>query len=279
MYTMTNKKAKLALVAISLSTISALFAGSAQAVTYGEEVTNAKITHPWVASIWEDDDGDGLYGQICSGSLISADLVLTAAHCVLDADGDYAVQLRADTLFLDGELLSVSAVWSSPRYDDRSFQNDIGLILLSEPVLDVVPAKLATKRQSKAVNSLTRFTLYGWGVDQNETSAEFLRTARIQRQTKAAVRAFSARQFNQKTTIAAGRFLSAERVYSGACNGDSGGPLVGLIRGVETVVGITSYGAESCRAKVPSVFTNVSYYERDIKKGEQVLRARAALTN
>jgi secreted trypsin-like serine protease len=279
MYTMTNKKAKLALVAISLSTISALFAGSAQAVTYGEEVTNAKITHPWVASIWEDDDGDALYGQICSGSLISADLVLTAAHCVLDADGDYAVQLRADTLFLDGELLSVSAVWSSPRYDNRSFQNDIGLILLSEPVLDVVPAKLATKRQSKAVNSLTRFTLYGWGVDQNETSAEFLRTTRIQRQTKAAVRAFSASQFNQKTTIAAGRFLSAERVYSGACNGDSGGPLVGLIRGVETVVGITSYGAESCRAKVPSVFTNVSYYERDIKKGEQVLRARAALTN
>lgn len=43
--------------------------------------------------------------------------------------------------------------------------------------------------------------------------------------------------------------------------------------------GVTSYGAESCRAKAPSVFTTVSYYEKYIRKGEQVLRARAALSN
>jgi secreted trypsin-like serine protease len=275
-----NKKKQVVLATIlSASFFAAFSATPALAITYGEEITNAKFTHPWVASVWEDDDGDGLYDQICSGSLIAPDLILTAAHCVLDADGDFAVQLKSDTLLLDGELIEASAVWSSPRYDNKSIQNDIGLILLSEPVLDVVPAKLATKRQAKLVNSITRFTLYGWGVDQNKTSAEFLRTTQIQRQTKAALRAFTSRQFNRNTTIAAGRYLSAEKVYSGACNGDSGGPLVARIRGADTVVGITSYGAESCRAKVPSVFTTVSYYEKDIRKGEQVLRARAALSN
>lgn len=250
----------------------------ANAITYGQEETNAKSTHPWVASIWQDDDFDGLYNEICSGSLIASDVVLTAAHCVLDPDGAYAVQVNSDTLRLDGELLEVKAVWSSPRYDDRSIQNDLGLLLISEPVTDVVPIKLATKRQTKAVDALKNFTLYGWGVDQNGTSAEFLRSTRLRPQTKAALRAFTEKQFNAKTTIAAGRYLRNERVYSGACNGDSGGPLVARIRGVETVVGITSYGATSCRAKVPSVFTKVSYYQSDIRKGIQILRARAALT-
>jgi secreted trypsin-like serine protease len=251
----------------------------AQAITYGVEETNAKVTHPWVASVWEDEDGDGLYFEICSGSLIAADVVLTAAHCVLDSNGDYAVQLKSDTLRLDGELVNVSAVWSSPRYDNRSIQNDIGLILLSEPVLDVAPVRLATKRQTRAVDALKNFTLYGWGEDQNGKSAEFLRSAKVQQQKRAALRAFTSSQFNPKTTIAAGRYLAAERVYSGACRGDSGGPLVARLKGVETVVGITSYGARSCRARVPSVFTKVSYYEGDIQRGIATLRARAALTN
>ena len=275
-----SRKKSVVWIAFFVATVvSVLVSTPAHGITYGEEVTNARFTHPWVASVWEKDDSDGLYYQVCSGSLISSDVVLTAAHCVLDARVDYAVQVKADTLMLDGELIEAKAVWSSPRYDDKAIQNDVGLILLSEPVLDVVPARMATRSQSRIVDSLTRFTLYGWGRDQNNTSAEFLRMTQVKKQTAAALRAFSAKQFNEKTTIAAGRLLVSERVYSGACKGDSGGPLVARIRGVDTIVGITSYGAESCRAKVPSVFSKVSYYERDIREGERVLRARAALTN
>jgi secreted trypsin-like serine protease len=249
---------------------------NANAITYGEEVFNAKFTKPWVASIWKYDDYDGYYYFTCTGSLISEDVVLTAAHCVSE-DGFYAVQLEADTLYEDGQLIPASAVWSSPRYDKRSIQNDLGLLLLETPVPNIKPIKVATRSQTKKVDALKDFTLYGWGVDQNKKEATFLRYTKIREQKRAALAAFSSRQFNTTTTIAAGKYLSRERVYSGACNGDSGGPLVARIGGVETLVGITSYGARSCRAKVPSVFTKISYYEKDIKNGIKSLRARAAL--
>lgn len=267
--------ALLALVAMLLS-VAPWGGSNANAITYGEEIVDAKFSKPWVASIWQYDDYDGYYYFICTGSLISEDVVLTAAHCVSD-DGFYAVQLQADTLYQDGQLQVASAVWSSPRYDKRSIQNDIGLLLLETPTVGITPVKVAKQSQTKKVDALKDFTLYGWGLDQNSKEATFLRYTKIREQKRAALAAFSAKQFNTTTTIAAGKYLSRERVYSGACRGDSGGPLVARIVGVETLVGITSYGARSCRAKVPSVFTKISYYEKDIRNGIRTLRARAAL--
>lgn len=263
-------------VTILVTATLSLSGQSASAITYGQELIDAKTLKPWVASIWELDPEDGLYAPICSGSLISEDVVLTAAHCLSESK-TYTVQIRADTLFQDGELLKVSAIWTSPRYDERRIQNDLGLLLLTTPVTDVEPIKLATKKQTKQVDAATRFTAYGWGLDQNKKLPTFLRYSELREQKKAAQSFYSKRQFNAATTIAAGKYLSRERVYSGACNGDSGGPLVAMIRGVETLVGITSYGARSCRTKAPSVFTKISYYEKDITNGVLSLRARAAL--
>jgi secreted trypsin-like serine protease len=265
----------LALVAMLIS-VAPWGSTNANAISYGEEIVDAKFSKPWVASIWQYDDYDGYYYFICTGSLIAQDVVLTAAHCI-DDDGYYAVQLQADTLYQDGELQVAAAVWITPRYDKRSIQNDIGLLLLETPTDGITPVKVAKKRQTKKVDALKKFRLYGWGVDQNGKDATFLRYAKIREQKSAALAAFSAKHFNTTTTIAAGKYLSRERVYSGACRGDSGGPLIAKIGGVETLVGITSYGVRSCKAKVPTVFTKVSYYEKDIRKGIRTLRARAAL--
>lgn len=274
----SGRSLRLSISVALVVTATVSFSGlSANAITYGQELIDAKTLKPWVASIWELDPEDGLYAPVCSGSLISQDVVLTAAHC-LSESSTYAVQIKADTLFQDGELLSVSAIWTSPRYDERRFQNDLGLLLLSIPVTDVQPIKLARKKQTRLVDATTRFTAYGWGVDQNDQLPTFLRYSELREQKRAAQNFYSRRQFNASTTIAAGKFLTRERVYSGACYGDSGGPLVAVIRGVETLVGITSYGARSCRVKAPSVFTKVSYYEKDILRGVVTLRAKAALS-
>jgi secreted trypsin-like serine protease len=176
----------------------------------------------------------------------------------------------------DWTWVQADATWKSPRYDKRSIQNDLGLLYLSEPVLDVVPIPLARKSQTKKVDALSNFTIYGWGEDQNGETATFLRTSQLKPQLKAAEAAFSRKYFNRNTTIAAGKYLKNERVYSGGCSGDSGGPLTALIGGRETLVGITSYGATSCRAKVPTVFTKVPYYERDIRTGIANVTTKAA---
>jgi secreted trypsin-like serine protease len=257
-----------------LAPITFLQPEGGHAVTYGEEIVDASVSKPWVASIWFAEDIDALLDFTCTGSLISPQIVLTAAHCVSN-NGVYYVQLKATTLDGDWTLIQADATWKSPRYDKRSIQNDLGLLYLSEPVFDVAPIPMAAKSRTKTVDGLKNFVIYGWGDDQNGEVADFLRKSDLQQQRRAAEAAFSRKYFNSKTTIAAGKYLEDERVYSGGCSGDSGGPLTALIRGRETLVGITSYGATSCRAKVPTVFTKVPYYERDIRTGISTVTAKA----
>ena len=269
------KSAIAAIVFLTSATVVSTSSDSAHGVTYGDEIVDASVSKPWVASIWFARDLDSLLDFSCSGSLISPQIVLTAAHCV-DGYGIYYVQLKSNTLEGDSLLIQADATWKSPRYNNRNVQNDLGLIYLSEPVYDVKPVRVAKKSATRVVDTLSSFTIYGWGRDQNGELASFLRYSKLESQREAARSKFTSKQFNDTTTIAAGKYLRDERVYSGGCRGDSGGPLTARIKGVETLVGITSYGARSCRAKVPTVFTKVSYYEKDIRNGVRNVIARAA---
>lgn len=267
-----------AIAAIAFLTSAAIVStssDSAYGVTYGDEIVDASVSKPWVASIWFAKDLDSLLDFSCSGSLIEPQIVLTAAHCV-DGYGIYYVQLKSNTLEGDSTLIQVDSTWKSPRYNNRNVQNDLGLLYLSEPVLDVEPVPMAKKSATPIVDALNAFTIYGWGRDQNGELASFLRFSKLEAQREAARSKFTIKQFNAVTTIAAGKYLRDERVYSGGCGGDSGGPLTARIKGTETLVGITSYGAVSCRAKVPTVFTKVSYYEKDIRVGIMNVLAKAS---
>jgi secreted trypsin-like serine protease len=70
---------------IALALLSLLSAGSAHAITYGYPDTNHQ--YPWVGlMVAETASGDQ---YVCSGSLISPTLFLTAAHCLDDAVAFY----------------------------------------------------------------------------------------------------------------------------------------------------------------------------------------------
>lgn len=263
---------------ISAAFIAGMSIAPASAVTFGGEIIDASVSKPWVVSIWYAKTTDADSVPICTGSLIAPDVVLTAAHCVLST-GYFYVQTHADTLVKSTyKFHEVNSSWKSPRYSAKRLINDFGLLKLTEPIEDITPIPFAKSTQLKNSDALRSFKLYGWGVNQDGDEANFLGTAILSNQTSAAAKLFKS-DFNSKTMIAAGKYISKERVYAGACNGDSGGPLVGVISGVETVVGVTSFGKTGCNFKAPSIFTKVAYFSKDITAGLAAVRKGSVVSN
>ena len=250
----------------------------AKAVVFGEEVPQASATAPWVASIWYKKNINDTAQFICTGSLIRADIIITAAHCTFDK-GFYWVKLGADTLDGDQPLLEVSGTWRNARYSKKTITNDLGILKLTRPVMDVKPIAIPTKSQLSKVAKLTKFQMYGWGNDQNNEVAKFLRTAKLDLQDAAARRAYGS-NFKPEIMLASGRYIKAEKLYAGGCNGDSGGPLIGIVDGRPTLVGLTSWGsAQGCDRGKPTIFTRVSYYLDNIRSGVTLAEKAATVYN
>ena len=250
----------------------------AKAVVFGEEVPQASATAPWVASIWYKKNINDTAQFICTGSLIRADIIITAAHCTFDK-GFYWVKLGADTLDSDQPLLEVSGTWRNARYSKKTITNDLGILKLTRPVMDVKPIAIPTKSQLSKVAKLKKFQMYGWGNDQNNEVAKFLRTAKLDLQDAAARRAYGS-NFKPEIMLASGRYIKAEKLYAGGCNGDSGGPLIGVVNGRPTLVGLTSWGsAQGCDRGKPTIFTRVSYYLDNIRSGVTLAEKAATVYN
>jgi trypsin len=246
----------------------------AKAVVFGEEVPEASTTAPWVASIWYTKNISQKAEFICTGSLIRADIIITAAHCTFDK-GFYWVKLGSDTLDSDAPLLEVSGTWRDTRYSKKTITNDMGLLKLTKPVYGITPVSIPTAAQISKISKLTKFKMYGWGLDQNDEPAKFLRTANLDLQDAAAKRAYGT-GFKPEVMLATGRYIKAERIYAGGCSGDSGGPLMGSVDGKQVLVGLTSWGsAQGCDRGKPTIFTRVTYYLKNISNGI-VLVSKAA---
>jgi secreted trypsin-like serine protease len=267
-------------VPLALTLLLGIGATPAKAIVFGEEIIDSSVTYPWVASIWYAEPGSEYYYPICTGSLITTDVVMTAAHCLFSS-GTYYVQMGSDIIdpVNYSTFYEIDAVWKNPRYSGKTYVNDMGLLRLSVPQTKVAPMPYATKADLKAVNKVKNFEILGWGINQDGEDATYLRYTKVSEQSRAARSLYPAKYYNQNTMIAAGRYINREKVYTGACNGDSGGPLIATIKGVKKVVGITSWGKKGCNTKAPTVFSNVAYYDQDIAKGMATLQRSALVDN
>jgi hypothetical protein len=107
------------------------------------------------------------HGDLCTGTALTRDLVLTAAHCVT-APVDYEVKT-----FQTGTSIAVRSIARHPGFDLANYAAsrataDVALLKLSAPMADLVaPAMLAPPRRVAAGETLT---IAGFGVTVARTA-------------------------------------------------------------------------------------------------------------
>ena len=194
---------------------------TSNAVTFGNEIIEASNDYPYVVSIWHDLDGSGdqdVIGQpdfACTGTLIEERVVLTAAHCI-SSSGRIYVKYGADQLDDKTGFIHVSAVWQNPRYSAKQSVNDVGLLLLEKSITGAEVLSLKTSKQieSLILNKSSKLRIIGWGRDQNEKVASFLRTSTVSNVSSVLSKKS---WWRNEVWLAVGKYIKGERVYSGIC--------------------------------------------------------------
>jgi hypothetical protein len=224
---------------------------TARAISYG---TADDGEHPnvgsFVSEFTDPDTGETTLVQLCTGTLISEDVVLSASHCfsglpptlgpafftldeVIDANRDGAVDPDVD--------LFAGTPVTHPLFGTTGQSNpyDIAVFLLDDPVTGVAPAPIATLGQLGDLAARQQaYTAVGYGTvrTSNRKGPQAFqvgwRREKADQQLLSVTKAWATFSMN----LATGN--------GGTCYGDSGGP---HFEG-DTVVAVTVTGDAMCKA-------------------------------
>jgi secreted trypsin-like serine protease len=181
----------------------------------------------------------GSRGNVCTGTALARDLVLTAAHCVAPPA---AYRVLIDT----PPGIAIHSIAVHPRYNAQDYASgrvtaDVALIKLDAPLpAEIAPAMLAA---NKRVAPGDRLVIAGFGV----TMARSDNGVGVAR---AAALVATGKPGNLQIRLVDPATRDA-RTGLGACTGDSGGPAFIENAGTYAVIGVVSWstgpgGSEGC---------------------------------
>lgn len=237
-------------VLLLIAAIAVVAVGGAQAITYGQPDGDA---HANTGAFVYYSPSRQAYRILCSGSLISPTVFLTAAHCTsyLQSFGISDVWVTFDSQFSQKSKLFHGSMHTNPLYNQaQSDSGDIAVITLDKAVKGLTPANLPNAglldqmKKAGALNG-TRFTSVGYG-DQEPSNAPGGQVYPFTGERRVADG-----EFNTLTDSWLKISQNNATGDGGTCYGDSGGPQ--FLGSTNTQVSITITGDAVCKA------TNVDY--------------------
>ncbi|MFD7413639.1 S1 family peptidase [Kitasatospora purpeofusca] len=241
-------------VLLAAAGLVAVAAGPAAAVRGGSDTTTKQ--HPFVVAL-ETADGQ----QWCTGALIAPTKVLTAGHCVANADDPTALRViagRTDLTGTGGQERRVRSAAVDPRYTP-GLDHDAAVLTLDRP-LPQRTVRVAGKGDEKLYRYGGRATVYGYGRTGDGAPGTHLKQAVLTLSAPAGGVPFTEPDASPLLKVCG---LPGPGTTDSICHGDSGGPLV--VGGV--VIGVVSTGNKYCDTQYPvSVFTRATDIPRSLLK-------------
>jgi secreted trypsin-like serine protease len=196
-------------------------AANADAVTTNGFADNGQ--HPNVGAVMVPARSGVGYDEVCSGTLVSPTVFLTASHCTAFLEADP----RPDFVTFDETSvepfptgLIAATPHTNPAY--KGNRDDVSVMVLSTPVFTITPAQLPPLGylDTLPLSQTTKLTVVGYGTSEKvivkgENGPQFPFDGD---------RGYGIGSFNALTPQWLKMSQNASHGDSGACYGDSGGP-------------------------------------------------------
>ena len=223
------------------------------------------VDAPWQVALITPTASSEFQGQFCGGSIVAAQWIVTAAHCVVSGS---SVSAASTIKVLAGQAtlsttsntrpVAVSNIYVHPNYVSSADHDDVALLKLSAPLTLVSGSVQAIGLPTAAPVTGATELITGWG-DRASGAGNYPVTMR-----KAQIAVFA-------DSVCAGAYggsysstkmvCAANNAYTiDTCQGDSGGPMAKNTGSAWVLDGITSFGQGCAQLGYPGVYTEVYTY-------------------
>ncbi|KAM6907886.1 coagulation factor IX-like [Xenentodon cancila] len=223
---------------------------------------------PWQVSLMSRSDSNSRAETFCGGSLLSDLWVITAAHCLMEAEIkkiNFFIRAGEHDINVDegperDHVVAEKYIYPFYDYQTSPYNHDIALLKLAQPVElsnERRPICLGPKEFTQnLLRESTSSLVSGWG------RLKFLgpEATKLQKLAVPHVDRTMCKQSSQDHITRYMFCAGFENEQKDSCQGDSGGPHATKYKGTWFLTGIVSWGEECAKEGKYGIYTRVSRY-------------------